>query len=585
MSGDIPKSPIRFGIFASKPHKKWVIAALVAVFIASISDRFFVLVLKNLTDAIATQPVKIDEVWKWAIAYPLIYVIGQTIWRASGFTGMRWMMGAQSTAYQTLYEYLSQHSKEYFNNRFAGSLTNKISNAVNGFVNLFQRALWRFLPLFFTLIVYIIFTGVSDWRLGIIIAIWAVVFLGANAYLVNKLRPYSYEFAESLSTLKGRIVDSLSNISLVHEYAYIGGEHGYIERFVKKQHKAGLRNWLYFEWVLVMNGILIALFMFFMIGTAIYLLQQKIITIGVVVMVVAIVGELSSSFFFIGSEMSRSSQDYGEAQEGLDEILHKHIVVDDPKAKELRATKGKISFESIDFKYDNQNIFENFSLNIPGGEKAGLVGRSGAGKTTLVSLLLRHFDVQGGAIKIDGQNIHKVTLDTLRRAIAFVPQDTSLFHRSIFDNIRYSKPDATKEEVVDAAKKAQADKFIRRLKRGYGTVVGERGVKLSGGQRQRIAIARAFLKDSPILVLDEATSSLDSESEKAIQESLAVLMRGRTVIAIAHRLSTLKEMSRIVVIEEGKIVEDGRPEDLLKKIKGFFKNLWDHQVSGFILDE
>ena len=562
-----------------------MVSAMIAVFLASIADKTSVLILRNLTNAIAASPTNIDEVWKWAIAYPLIFILGQTIWRASGFTGMRWMTGAQFTAYQSLYEYLSQHSKEYFNNRFAGSLTNKISNAVNGVRNLFERTLWRFLPLFFTLIIYIIFTGVSDWRLGIIIAGWAIVFIGLNAYFVNKLRPYSYEFAESLSTLKGKIVDSLSNISLVHEYAYISGEHDYIKGFVKKQQKAGLRNWFYFEWVLVMNGVLIALFMFLMIGTSVYLFQQKIVTIGVVVMIVAIVGELSSSFFFIGSEMSRSSQDYGEAQEGLDEILHKHIIVDHPQAKELRASKGKISLESIDFKYDNENIFENFSLSIPAGEKIGLVGRSGAGKTTLVSLLLRHFDVQGGAIKIDGQNIHKVTLDTLRRAIAFVPQDTSLFHRSVFDNIRYSKPNATKEEVIEAAKKAQADKFIRRLKKGYETVVGERGVKLSGGQRQRIAIARAFLKDSPILILDEATSSLDSESEKAIQESLSVLMEGRTVIAIAHRLSTLKEMNRIVVIEEGRAVEDGAPENLLKKTKGFFKTLWDHQVSGFILDE
>ena len=283
-------------------------------------------------------------------------------------------------------------------------------------------------------------------------------------------------------------------------------------------------------------------------------------------------------------EIKTTTKYFGEAREGLEEILSEHLIVDNPKAIDFVFPKGAITIDSIDFNYENTKVFNNFSVTIPAGQKIGFIGRSGAGKTTLVSLLLRHFDVQKGEIRIDGTSITDVKLESLRRAIAFVPQDTSLFHRTILENIKYSNPDATNEDVYHAAKLAQADSFIKNLPEGYETTVGERGVKLSGGQRQRIAIARAFVKNSPILILDEATSSLDSESESAIQDSLESLMKDKTVIAIAHRLSTLKKMDRIVIIKDGKIVEDGVPEDLLKIPNGIFRNMWDHQVKGFIID-
>lgn len=322
-----------------------------------------------------------------------------------------------------------------------------------------------------------------------------------------------------------------------------------------------------------------------MIITAVYLFQNGSVSIGVVIMIVAIVGNISDQLLFIGQEMANVNKYYGEAKEGLEEILNEHIIVDDPYAKELILSKGSIDISSINFEYDSTKVFSNFSLHIPAGQKVGLVGRSGAGKTTFVSLLLRHYNLQSGEIKIDGQNISNVTLESLRKSIAFVPQDTSLFHRTIKENISYSNPEAELAEVKKAARLAQADEFIEKMPNGYETLVGERGVKLSGGQRQRIAIARAFLKNAPILILDEATSSLDSQSEQVIQESLEKLMKGRTVIAIAHRLSTLKEMDRIIVIDDGKIAEDGAPEELLNKSNGKFKAMWDHQVKGFIVDE
>jgi ATP-binding cassette, subfamily B, bacterial len=585
MDKSIPKNPIRFGIYASRPHKKWAFAAMFFVVSATLLDRYTIVILRNLTDSIAAQEISFKTVWFWALLYPVVSFMARGLWRGSGFTGMRWIMGLIATTYQMLFEYLTLHSKEYFNNRFAGSLMNKIGHAVNGTEGILEKILWKFGPLVIGLVGYVAIAWSADYRLGLIVAVWSVLFLSINLWFAKKLQPHASKFYKSLSTLKGRIVDSLSNISLVHEYAYVGGEREYIAKFVKKSHDIGLRQWQLFEWTLVINGFLVFIFTSTMVWTAMYLFQQQIISVGVIVMIIAIVAELSGQFLFVGAEIRDAAGAYGEAKEGLEEILDEHLIVDMPDARSITIENGNIQIDSISFEYENTKVFDNFSLDIQSGEKIGLVGRSGAGKTTFVSLLLRHYDVKKGIIKIDGHDISKITLESLRKAIAFVPQDTTLFHRSIRENISYSSTNASESDIIKAAKEAQANAFIQNLPKGYETLVGERGVKLSGGQRQRIAIARAFLKNAPILILDEATSSLDSQSELAIQESLEKLMKGRTVIAIAHRLSTLKKMDRIIVIENGKIAEDGKPDELLKRDNGKFRKMWDHQVKGFIVDE
>lgn len=585
MKEKISKHPLRFIMFATKPHKKWAIASLVCVFFANLLGRLNVLVFTNLTNAAAAQHIDIHTLWFWTIAFPIVYLASSFVWRLSGFSGMIWISRMRSTIYRELYNYLSLHNKDYFNSRFAGSLTNKISNAVDGSDNIVAITLWDFIPLVFTIFWYAIFAGSNDWRLGAIIAVWAILFIGANILFVTKLQKRFYTSAQALSALKGRLVDSLSNITLVQEYAHLSGEKKYIDKYVQKQYQTGLRSWFISEWVLLANGIFIAIFAFVMIAFSVYLFQQHFVAIGIIVMAVTIVGDLADQFFFIGQEMANATKYYGQIREGLEEILIEHTITDQPGAKQLTLTKKTISFNNVFFNYENTKVFQNFSLTIESGQKVGLVGKSGAGKSTFVSLLLRHFEVDQGSITMDGQDISAVTLDSLRRAIAYVPQDTSLFHRTIRDNISYGSPSAPFEEVKIAAKLAQADAFIEKLPQKYETLVGERGVKLSGGQRQRVAIARAFLKNAPILILDEATSSLDSESEHAIQQSLEKLMQGRTVIAIAHRLSTLKKMNRILVIESGKIVEDGDPNELLKKSNSVFTKMWNHQIKGFILDE
>jgi len=585
MENNIPKKPFSFGIFTTKPHAKWAVLTLVSVLIATSLDRLELIVIRNLTDSIAAENVDFNLVWFWALLFPMLYLFAKLSWRVSGQSGLRWFNNLRQTAYQVLYEYITLHSKDYFNSRFAGSLTNKISNAVDGTESVFENLIWQFIPLVFGMIWYVYIAWNGNPILGIIVLSWSTLFIFLNIWFAMKLQPRSYKFAKSISTLKGRLVDSITNISLVHESAYLAGEREYINKFIKLQRNKGISEWQFSELILFINVILIFIFVLLMIVASIYLFQNELISVGVVVMIIALIGQLIGHLLFLGNEIKNTTKYYGQAKEGLEEILSEHIIIDKPNAKDVTISKGEIQVNSINFKYEDEYIYRNFSLNIQAGEKIGLVGRSGAGKTTLVSLLLRHFDVQNGQIYIDGYNISNITLESLRRSIAFVPQDTSLFHRTILENIQYANPESSTSDVKRAAKLAQIHKFIENLPKGYNTLVGERGLKLSGGQRQRIAIARAFLKNSPILILDEATSSLDSESEHAIQESLEALIENKTVIAIAHRLSTLKKMDRIVIIEDGKIVEDGNPGKLLKKRDGKFRKMWDHQVKGFIVDE
>jgi ABC-type multidrug transport system fused ATPase/permease subunit len=313
----------------------------------------------------------------------------------------------------------------------------------------------------------------------------------------------------------------------------------------------------------------------------VYLWDKGIFTIGELIMVTALMISIQSTLVYIGMNMNGFIRRYGEVEEGLVDIVLPHEIVDTKEAKKINVTTGEIVFSHVNFNYEDNNVFSNFNLAIDSGERVGLVGTSGAGKTTLVSLLLRQHELNSGSITIDGQDISLVTQDSVRENIAVVPQEPLLFHRSIRDNIAYGKSNAIKGEIISVAKKAQADEFIKVLPSGYDTFVGERGVKLSGGQKQRVALARAMLKNAPILVLDEATSALDSESEVAIQKALHELMKGKTVIAIAHRLSTLREMDRIIVIDLGKIVESGTHDELVKT-GGLYERLWKHQAGGFL---
>lgn len=581
---EIPQSPIKFVLYASRFHKRWAFAAIFTVIVANFLGRYTVIILRNLTDALANYQNGFSDIWHWVLFYSIFDLVNENIWRLSGFAGMRWIVNLKVTAYRDLYQYITHHSKDYFNNRFAGSLENKISNAADGSDHLVGRMLWNFFPTCMGALIYVGIAWQSDYRLGLIILIWTTFYFLLNIVFAKKIQVRARKQAASNSNLRGVVIDSISNISLVHENAYLRNEHEHIFSFLSKRKKADLSEWWLSEWFLVANGFLILIFTASMLVTTVYLLQLKLITVGVVIMVIAIIRDISHQLFFLGQELKEAGRTYGQINEGLQEVLQDHDVVTDPEAYDGIIENSEIVFDSVNFSYERSPIYRNFSLHIPAGQKVGLIGHSGAGKTTFVSLLLRHFDVSDGTISIGGRPINQLTLESLRRSIAVVPQDSSLFHRSIRENIASSNPNATQQQVEQAAKLALAHGFISKLPKQYDTIIGERGVKLSGGQRQRLAIARAFLKDSPILVLDEATSSLDSESEQAIQISLRSLMKGRTVIAIAHRLSTLKEMDRIVIMRHGKVIEDGSVEDLLKKPHSEFKRMWEHQIKGFIVE-
>ncbi len=332
---------------------------------------------------------------------------------------------------------------------------------------------------------------------------------------------------------------------------------------------------------MVVNTFFAILMTALILGTLYLLMQEEAISVGVFVLVLGLLGRVGHLFITTGQALNRFIREYGNIEEGLKEILLPHTVTDIRNAKTLQISTGKINFNQVLFSHESVEVFNDFSLSIPAGQRLGLVGPSGAGKSTFVSLLLRQYDIESGSIEIDGQNIAEVTQGSLRAAIAVVPQEPALFHRTIRENIAYGKPNATEEEIIEVAKKAYAHDFITSLPLGYNTLVGERGVKLSGGQKQRIAIARAMLKNAPILILDEATSALDSESEVEIQKALHILMVGKTVIAIAHRLSTLREMDRIIVLENGVIAEDGTHDTLLT-YGGTYARLWAHQAGGFL---
>lgn len=582
---EIPRTPIRFALYASRPYWYWGVAAVLSVVVAGSLDTATYYVFKELIDTAALYAeggVALSAMLVWVIAYPLTASGHQFLYRAGGYCAALWLTATRSHGANMLFRYLSLHSIPYFNNRFAGSTANKIWNASGGVQGMFETFLWGYLSTFIAFVTsaVLVFT-VSTWLATLFVG-WIVVLVVLNIFLSKKTAVYSEARAAVRSKLSGTVVDIVTNMLAVKNYARRQAEIARVEEGTEQLRKASWKSWFYTETLLVFNNALMAVFAVSMIAGGYYLWTLGSITIGEFIMILTLLNGIMGWFSFIGTSMNQFAERYGEVLEGLNEIAVPHDMLDKEGAVRLSVTNGALAFDNVTFAYNEANVFEHFSLNIAPGQRVGIVGPSGSGKTTFVSLLLRQHDIQEGAIRIDGVDIRDVTQESLHDAIAVVPQEPSLFHRSLRDNIAYGRPDATDEEIEAAAQKAQAHDFISALPEGYRTEVGERGVKLSGGQRQRVAIARAILKGAPILILDEATSSLDSESETEIQKALHALMEGKTVIAIAHRLSTIREMDRIIVMEGGKIVEDGTHDELVAREGGLYARLWSHQAGGFI---
>ena len=496
------------------------------------------------------------------------------------------------------HSYVLRQSLGFFQNDFAGRVANKIvqtAPALRESVVQLIDALWYALVQF---VGSLLLFWAADWRLTLPLMAWLAAYVIALVYFVPRIKKRSTDTSEARSMLIGRIVDSYTNILTVKLFAHAEREDDYAryafnEQMVKWQ--ASLRLITAMElWLYALNGVLIVAAS----GLALNLWTQGMVSTGAIAAVIGLVIRIVTMSGWVMWTISGIFENIGVVHEGMETISRAQSVIDVADAEPLAVAKGEIRFDNIQFHYGANvgtepnrplRVIENLSLRIKPGEKVGLVGRSGAGKSTLVNLLLRFYDLEGGRILIDGQDIARVSQDSLRANIGLVTQDTSLLHRSVKDNILYGRPEAGDAAVIAAARQAEADGFIAGLedmkgRKAYAAHVGERGVKLSGGQRQRIAIARVLLKNAPILVLDEATSALDSEVEAAIQESLKTLMSGKTVIAIAHRLSTIAAMDRLVIMDDGRIIEEGSHAELLHR-GGLYAALWSRQSGGFLARE
>ncbi len=489
------------------------------------------------------------------------------------------------------HRYLLKQSLNFYENDFAGRLATKVMQTALGV----RETVMKLLDVLVYILVYfisaLVMIGTADWRLMLPMVVWLAAYIGIQFYFVPRMKKIATEQADARSVMTGRVVDSYTNIQTVKLFSHTERETSYardsMDGFLGTvYHQMRLATGLNFS-VNMINYLLA----FTVAALSIWLWMESAITVGAIAIAVSLALRVNGMAQWIMWEISSLFENLGTVADGMNTLAKPQTITDPVNAPKLNAEHGEIALDDVHFSYEGADdksypVFEALNLTIKPGEKIGLVGRSGAGKSTLVNLLLRFYDIDSGQIKIDGQDISQVSQESLRSKIGMVTQDTSLLHRSVRDNILYGRPDASDAEVLDAARKAEADAFIRDLhdpegNTGYDAQVGERGVKLSGGQRQRIAIARVLLKDAPILILDEATSALDSEVEAAIQQSLYRLMENKTVIAIAHRLSTIAAMDRLIVLDDGKIAEQGTHEELLAQ-GGIYAQLWAHQTGGFL---
>lgn len=483
-----------------------------------------------------------------------------------------------------MFSYIQNHSHAFFMNRFAGSIGNKIVQTSSAVRDVCYRVFRDFLPLLTAFALTAATALTVSVTVSCIFAVWMAVFIGFTVYRAPKIVKRAKQYSDDKSSFTGMVVDVLSNHTVVRSFSAHNHEFDNASQRANVLNYSGRRTIKTVEWTRAVQSVLTLSLVAFILLYCIAAWRQGLIVYADMVFLLPVTVTLTALANDVASRMVEFFEQYGTVEEGLEFMIHPYDIKDRPDAKALVVEGGaEIQIDRLSFTYNTRvTVFHELSFTVPPGQKVGLVGASGAGKTSLVALLLRFYDPDSGAILINGQDIKAVTQKTLRDHIAYIPQDTSLFHRTLLENIAYAKPGATREEVIEAAKQAHAHDFICALEGGYDTIVGERGLKLSGGQRQRIAIARAILKDAPILILDEATSALDSESEYLIQESLKKLMQGKTVIAIAHRLSTIAHLDRLLVLDRGEIVEDGRHAELIQNPQGIYAKLWSMQSGGFL---
>ncbi|RNJ46724.1 multidrug ABC transporter ATP-binding protein [Mesorhizobium erdmanii] len=589
-----PKTLVAFCLHYTRGAWRYILVDAVLVAAIAIAEVWMFGFLGRIVDWLSGQNRETflqTEGWKLAgMAFIVLFALPGTVWVHSLLNQQTLMGNYPMRIRWQVHRYLLNQSMSFYQDEFAGRIATKLMQTALAV----RECVIKVIDVLNYVIVYflgmLLIVGSADWRLAAPLAVWLVGYILLLRYFIPRLGKVGEEQANARSIMTGRVVDSYSNIQTVKLFS-----HAKREATFAREGMMGFLDTVYrsMRLVTVLFGtlyILNALLLFSVTAISLWLWMGQVVTIGAVAVVIGLVLRMWGMSQWIMWEMSGLFENIGTVQDGIASISLPRLVEDRPDAKEIAVSRGEIRFEDIRFHYGKQKgVIENLSLTVKPGEKVGIVGRSGAGKSTLVNLLLRFYDLESGQILIDGQEIAGVKQDSLRAQIGMVTQDTSLLHRSVRENILYGRPDASDEMLVEAARRAEALDFIGGLadhngRKGFDAYVGDRGVKLSGGQRQRIAIARVMLKDAPILILDEATSALDSEAEAAIQENLYKLMQGKTVIAIAHRLSTIAAMDRLVVMDQGRVIEEGSHDELVAK-GGLYAQLWQRQSGGFLLED
>lgn len=584
----LPGEPFPFLLHFFRHYTSWCVLVVLLEIGASASGILTPYaigqIVGGVTDAINTR----EQIFH-AVAFPLgLYIVlnlGEVLFsRASASCRIIVAPRLRAQVTSELYAYLQHHSHRFLSNNFAGALASRISETSTSVNMTLWTLVFDFLPIAVTLIVSIALLWYASIPLALFTLGWALLFLSVSYYSARRCRPLAHKSAEARSITIGKVVDAVTNLASVRLFAMLGFERSYLKGFLNNE-IAAARRWLWSNEKILWFQYSLALML--KAGTllfSLWLWQHDRISVADFVMSVSLSLLIINEVRNISRRFIDLFEYIGNITNGVYTIVQEHEIMDRSAARPLRVTRGCIELRDVSFGYvPGSPVFEQLNLRIEGGQRVGLVGYSGSGKSTLLNLILRLYEPQQGSILIDGQDIRDVTQQSLHEQISLIPQDPGLFHRTLLENIRYGRPDANQEEIELAARRADAHEFIERMPNQYASLVGERGVKLSGGQRQRISIARVIVKNAPILIMDEATSSLDSITEQAIQNSLNTLMQNKTVIVVAHRLSTIAHLDRILVFSQGRIIEDGSHTDLLAA-KGAYTQLWNRQANGFLVE-
>jgi ATP-binding cassette subfamily B protein len=567
----------------ARPYRLYLWFIVLAMTYVSIERNAKPYLIKTTIDAVSASDY--SYIWSIVLIYALVQFGLVVAWSLHDWCHTKFSPQMTSFITSILLKRLNLHPYRFFQEHLSGSLSAKINDVADKVPSIISTMLLEFFQTTLMLIICVILLTRVHYAFGIAITLWILVFVLLSYFKLKQLNNVSAIEAEARSSLWGNVADYLTNMFSVKIFASTAYEQKRLNRYLEDYTQKSRNKIISLKSYFILQGSIFSLYITLSLCATVYLSQQNLITPGDFALIFMLNFEIVNRLFSLISILKDFVSNWGAVEQALAVLEDAPDIQDQPNASLLKVKNGNIVFNSVTFHYKGtQPLFKNNSLTIEAGKRVGLVGYSGGGKTTFVHLILRLFDVTDGKILIDNQDVREVTQESLRSAVAMIPQDPSLFHRSLMENIRYGRIDASDEEVIAAAQRAHAHEFISKLSQGYDSLVGERGVKLSGGQRQRIAIARAILKNAPILILDEATSQLDSVTESLIQESLWDVMQNKTTIVIAHRLSTLLHMDRILVFDHGKIVEDGTHSELLAQ-GGLYKTLWDAQVGGFLPDK